>query len=92
VITLDRPGLLAHIAQIFLRFGLRVLTARIATLGERVEDIFHVTDADHQPLVNLDQCQQLREALCNELDQRNRADSAGHSETTQINLNGQELS
>jgi len=54
---------------------LRVLNARIATLGERVEDIFYLTDEDHQPLVDLELCEKLRETICTELDNRNRQDS-----------------
>ena len=40
VVATDRPGLLASIAQIFVRFNINLLTARIGTLGERVEDVF----------------------------------------------------
>ena len=29
---------------------LRVPTAKIATVGERAEDVFFVTNAEHQPL------------------------------------------
>lgn len=40
VVATDRRGLLASIAQIFVRFNINLLTARIGTLGERVEDVF----------------------------------------------------
>ncbi len=40
VVATDRLGLLASVATVFVRFKLNLLTARIATLGERVEDIF----------------------------------------------------
>ncbi len=36
----DRPGLLAHVAQVLHRHGASVLTARINTLGSRAEDVF----------------------------------------------------
>ena len=36
----DRPGLLAHVAQVLHRHGASVLTARINTLGNRAEDVF----------------------------------------------------
>jgi [protein-PII] uridylyltransferase len=71
VVTPDRPGLLAHLGRIFLRFGLRLHRARIATLGERVEDVFFVTDLDYQPLFDPQFCQQLQSTICRELDERN---------------------
>ena len=40
LIASDRPGLLATIAALFVELNLQVLSAKIATLGERVEDIF----------------------------------------------------
>ncbi|MCK9468263.1 MAG: [protein-PII] uridylyltransferase [Porticoccaceae bacterium] len=77
VITPDRPGLLAHLGRIFMRFGLRLHSARIATLGERVEDVFYLTDQHYQPLSDPDFCQQLQTAICSELDARNAQDAAG---------------
>lgn len=41
----DRPGLLAHIAQIFDQHDLRLHRAKINTLGSRVEDVFWVNGA-----------------------------------------------
>jgi [protein-PII] uridylyltransferase len=78
VITPDRPGLLAHIASIFLRYEINVYNARIATLGERVEDVFYLTDSNHQPLLDTDFNQELQRTICNELDARNREDVEGN--------------
>lgn len=50
IITSDRPGLLADIGRAFKRLDLRMQSARIATLGERVEDVFFVVDRDDEPL------------------------------------------
>ena len=41
--TLDHPGLLARVGGLFMMQGLDIHSARIATLGERAEDIFFVT-------------------------------------------------
>lgn len=41
--TLDREGLLAHIADIFNQLGLNLVSAKITTVGERVEDFFVVS-------------------------------------------------
>lgn len=36
----DRPGLLAHVAQLLLEHDVNVASARISTLGNRAEDVF----------------------------------------------------
>ena len=41
----DRPGLLFDIAEVLASHGIRLHTAKIATLGERVEDTFLLTGA-----------------------------------------------
>ena len=71
VIAPDRPGLLARIGQLFLEFDLSVQNAKIATMGERVEDVFFVTNADNQPLSDLQLCTQLQQALVKQLSQEN---------------------
>ena len=47
VVAADRPGLLAHIGRLFIELELAVTRARITTLGERVEDVFEVTERDN---------------------------------------------
>jgi len=71
VIAPDRPGLLARIGQLFLDFDLSVQNAKIATMGERVEDVFFVTNADNQPLSDLQLCTRLQQALVRQLTQEN---------------------
>lgn len=71
VMTPDRPGLLARMANIFFRFNLRLLTAKISTLGERVEDIFYLTDEFKQPVCDADFCQLVETTICRELDSCN---------------------
>lgn len=71
VIAPDRPGLLARIGQLFQDFDLSVQNAKIATLGERVEDVFFVTNADNQPLSDLKLCIQLQQAMIKQLSQEN---------------------
>ena len=46
----DRPGLLGRIGWAFADAGVRLQTAKIATFGERAEDVFYVTDTHNQPL------------------------------------------
>ena len=50
VITSDRPGLLSRIAQALAACHIRMQNAKIATFGERVEDIFFITDEHNRPL------------------------------------------
>lgn len=69
--TLDRPGLLAHIGRIFMRFEILVQNARIATLGERAEDVFFITDLDGEPVSDPTLCQELQQTLKQELDDKN---------------------
>ncbi len=50
VVTRDRPGLLSRIAGAMTSCGIRLQNAKIATYGERAEDIFFLTDSDGRPL------------------------------------------
>jgi len=79
LVTPDRPGLLAQLGRIFMRFGLRLHSAKIATLGERVEDVFLITDNDYQPLYDPVFCQQLKDTLRAELDTRNLGEASGET-------------
>ncbi|GGJ81946.1 [protein-PII] uridylyltransferase [Pseudomonas matsuisoli] len=71
VIAPDRPGLLAKIGRIFLEFDLSLQNAKIATLGERVEDVFFVTDAHNQPLSDPQLCARLQDAIIKLLSEAN---------------------
>ncbi|MEZ5435784.1 MAG: [protein-PII] uridylyltransferase [Pseudomonadales bacterium] len=68
VISPDRPGLLARIARVFVEFGIRLNNARIATLGERVEDIFFITDQEGNALSDPNFCETLQSTLREQLD------------------------
>lgn len=46
ITTKDQTSLLAKIGLVFSRFGLSVHSAKIATLGERAEDVFCVSESD----------------------------------------------
>ena len=63
----DRPGLLARIGRIFLEYDLSLQNAKIATLGERVEDVFFITDANNQPLSDPELCARLQETIVRRL-------------------------
>ncbi len=64
VIAADRPGLLHGIALVLARHGVSVQTAKIATLGERVEDNFLISGRELGQTVTLVRLEQeLLEAL-----------------------------
>jgi [protein-PII] uridylyltransferase len=46
----DRPGLLFEVCQILEQMGVELQNAKVSTIGERAEDVFFVTDRNHQPL------------------------------------------
>ncbi len=70
VISPDRPGLLACIGRIFLQFDILLQNAKIATLGERVEDVFFITDNEGEPLSDPAICEALQREICEQLDKR----------------------
>ena len=52
VIAADRPGLLARIGWALADARVRIRNAKIATFGERAEDVFYVTDEHNRPLAD----------------------------------------
>lgn len=68
IVCNDRPGLLADIARVLREQRLRVHDARIATFGERAEDMFRISDEHDRPLHDDHQRQALRDALLAALD------------------------
>ena len=67
LVCTDRPGLLADIAHVLRARHLRVLDARIATFGERAEDVFRISEPDNTAL-NPDSRAALRDALLSRID------------------------
>jgi len=63
LITGDQPGLLARIGRVFSDCGVRLKNAKIATIGERAEDVFFITDSNNGPLSDPAQIQCIQNAL-----------------------------
>jgi [protein-PII] uridylyltransferase len=63
LITADHPGLLSQVGQAFTECRVRLLNARISTVGSRVEDVFQITDLEDRPLQDADQIACLEQAL-----------------------------
>jgi [protein-PII] uridylyltransferase len=58
----DRPGLLSEVAKVFDQEYIALQNAKVATVGERAEDVFFVTTIDNQPLDEA-KCERLGNAL-----------------------------
>ena len=76
VISPDRPGLLATIAGIFMEQDIVMQNAKISTLGERVEDVFFITNTEGEPLSDAKKCMLLQQTICERLDQQAQEDVA----------------
>ena len=72
IIAADRPGLLCDIGKVMMEERIDLLGAKIMTVGERAEDVFHVTDVGHGPLSE-DRAQRLVTRLTEALEQRRAA-------------------
>ena len=70
VISPDRPGFLAQLARIFVEYDIQVINANITTLGERVEDIFFITDKEGSRLSDPQLCRELQHSIQQQLDAR----------------------
>lgn len=65
--TADRPGVLSRIGQVFQEHNIRLHNARIATFGERAEDVFCITHPDNRPLTDPAVQENLRQAILDAL-------------------------
>ena len=66
----DTLGLLARLGRIFTDFDLELQAAKIQTLGERVEDVFFITDEHQQPISDPELVAAIQRAICYELDEQ----------------------
>lgn len=69
VVTPDRPGLLTIIANTLVELDISLASARITTLGERVEDLFYITTSQGEQLTDDAVLAELQTRICNALDQ-----------------------
>ncbi len=76
ILASDRPGLLARLGRIFVALGINVHSAKISTLGDRVEDMFYISGPDQQQIRDPKQLNQLSRTICEQLDTDILADMA----------------
>jgi len=50
IVAADRPGLLAQLAVTIAEQGIKIRGASISTFGEKVADVFFLTDSEDKPL------------------------------------------
>jgi [protein-PII] uridylyltransferase len=69
LITSDRPGLLSRISRVFYNEKIHLHNAKIATAGERVEDMFYLSNYKGEPLTGEEQ-ENLKQKLSDELNRQ----------------------
>ncbi|MDP6375579.1 MAG: [protein-PII] uridylyltransferase [Pseudomonadales bacterium] len=72
IVAADRPGLLAEIGLLFVELNITVLSARITTLGERVEDVFEIQSQNGQSITDQEGVYTLENTLRQRLDSLRR--------------------
>ncbi len=63
LVSLDRPGLLAQISQIFVKQHIQLQMAKIMTMGEKVEDVFFITDMRNAEILSLEKQTELKDKI-----------------------------
>ncbi|GAA0784559.1 [protein-PII] uridylyltransferase [Roseibium denhamense] len=73
---LDRPGLLYDLTRSIATLNLNIGSAHISTFGEKVVDVFYVTDLTGQKIANIGRQDIIRERLANAVDGQIELDPA----------------
>jgi len=68
VFTTDRPGLLLRLGELFGEIGVSVRSARINTLGNRVEDYFEIVQDNGEPFTDPEQVYMITNTVRQRLD------------------------
>jgi [protein-PII] uridylyltransferase len=68
IVSQDRPGLLYHVSTALLLSKVRLVSAKVSTVGEKAEDTFFITDRDGNPVSEPDQRMMLEKLVKSYLD------------------------
>ena len=68
--TDDRPGLLSQVGYAFAENKIRLISAKIATIGAEVDDTFFISDQENRPLSGRETFERLEKAIHDRLDSR----------------------
>ena len=63
IITTDQPGLLSEISKAFVEHDVHINSARITTIGSRVEDIFSITNSASKTITDQDQLRKIKDSI-----------------------------
>lgn len=63
LLTDDRPGLLSQVGYAFAKCRIKLINAKIATIGAEAEDTFFITDGDDKPLSSREQFEALEQEI-----------------------------
>ena len=85
VVAQDQLGLLHNVAFILQENDLYLVSARVATFGARVEDIFFVRQHDHTPVTDGAKLAKLGKEICAALDRRTPAQKRKAIEAQEAN-------
>ena len=67
LISTDYAGLLSKIGQAFVQQDIHLHSAKISTIGSRVEDTFYITNAEQQPIIDPQKLDEIRLAILKQL-------------------------
>jgi [protein-PII] uridylyltransferase len=67
LITTDHAGLLSIVGKAFLQQQIHLHSAKISTIGSRVEDMFYVTNSDDLPIDNEQKLESLKKVILKQL-------------------------
>lgn len=67
LISTDYAGLLSKIGQAFVQQDIHLHSAKISTIGSRVEDTFYITNSEQQPITDLQKLDEIRLAILKQL-------------------------
>lgn len=67
LITTDHAGLLSSVGKAFVQQHIHLHSAKITTIGSRVEDMFYVTDTDELAINNSQKLEALKQSIFKQL-------------------------
>jgi [protein-PII] uridylyltransferase len=67
----NRPFLLSKIGHVLIQHEIHLVNTKISTFGEKVEDVFYITDLENQIITDFEQLKKLERSIIESLDEEN---------------------